>query len=478
MIFLRQSTAGQRVAVGPFLADDDGKTARTALTIANTDIRLQKHGASAEVAKNSGGATHMAAGRYYCDLDATDTSTVGRLELSVHVSGALPVRREYSVLHANVFDVLFGTAAPSTHTAEAVQALVAAGTVAGVVGSVGGNVVGSVGSVVAPVDVAGTPAVNVVQFGGVAGTFAGGRPEVDVADWGDIPADVWAYGTRTLTSSGAGGATAQEVWEYSQRTLTGTPAVNVVQISGAAVSATTAQLGVNVVNWGGTATGTATVRSNLVQVGGAALSTTTAQIGVNVVSWGGTATGSAAVRSNLVQVAGWAASAPGAVAFPAAIGTSTLDAIGVRDAVGLADADLGATLAGLSTFDPGTDPVVADVTHWAGQPVPTPSVTGVPIADIGYLRGEQAEYPTDPVPATLGATERAAVADAVLGRGGANVDGQAQPRSLYTLIQSIRNMSLVAQPGFMVIYRVDGSTVHESIPIDSASGVQAIIKIG
>jgi hypothetical protein len=36
-------------------------------------------------------------------------------------------------------------------------------------------------------------------------------------------AEVWAYVTRTLTSGGGGGATAQEIWEYVTRTLTSYP---------------------------------------------------------------------------------------------------------------------------------------------------------------------------------------------------------------------------------------------------------------
>jgi hypothetical protein len=119
-LFLRQSTASQEVLLGPFLDDTDGKTAETGLTIANTDIKLWVTGATAEVSKNSGGATHVAAGRYYCVLDATDTATIGPGEINVHVAGALPVRREFTVLSAAVYDVLFGTTAPSTHTAAAV----------------------------------------------------------------------------------------------------------------------------------------------------------------------------------------------------------------------------------------------------------------------------------------------------------------------------------------------------------------------
>src|SRR3990172_2470305 len=42
--FLKQSTASQSRAIGPFLDDTDFKTAETALTIANTDIKLIVNG--------------------------------------------------------------------------------------------------------------------------------------------------------------------------------------------------------------------------------------------------------------------------------------------------------------------------------------------------------------------------------------------------------------------------------------------------
>lgn len=106
MHYLKQSTASQEVLIGPFLDDLDGNTAETALTIANTDIKVWKAGGTTEANKNSGGATHIAAGRYYTVLDATDTNTLGALEINVHVSGALPVRREFTVLASNVYDSL------------------------------------------------------------------------------------------------------------------------------------------------------------------------------------------------------------------------------------------------------------------------------------------------------------------------------------------------------------------------------------
>jgi hypothetical protein len=110
MLYLKQSTASQSVLIGPFVDDTDGKTAETGLTIANTDIRLSKNGGNM-AAKNSGGGTHDEAGWYAITLDATDTNTVGRLQLSVDVAGALPVWDKYQVIEEAVYDAMYAASA-------------------------------------------------------------------------------------------------------------------------------------------------------------------------------------------------------------------------------------------------------------------------------------------------------------------------------------------------------------------------------
>ena len=188
MIPLRKSTASQEVLLGPFLDDTDGKTAETALTIANTDIKLWKRGGTTESSKNSGGATHIASGRYFAVLDATDTDTVGELILNVAVAGALPVRLVCCVFEAAVFDSLFasGAAGYSTLTAQQVWEYS------------GSRTLSAFGF---------TVSANVVQWNG-----------------GSLP----TIGTSTLT--------AQQVWEYSgARTLSAfsfTVSANVTQWAG------------------------------------------------------------------------------------------------------------------------------------------------------------------------------------------------------------------------------------------------------
>jgi hypothetical protein len=107
-IYLKQSTASQEVPLGYFVDSTDGNTEKTALTIANTDIKVWKTGATTLASKNSGGGTHISNGIYYAVLDATDTDTLGPLVLFAHLTGALPVRLECVVLAANVYDSLIG----------------------------------------------------------------------------------------------------------------------------------------------------------------------------------------------------------------------------------------------------------------------------------------------------------------------------------------------------------------------------------
>lgn len=109
MSFLRQSTS-QVARLGKFVDATDGVTAETALTIANTDILLSKDG-GAFAAKNSGGATHDSVGWYSATLDATDTATVGILEIDISVAGALPVFMRFYVVEEAVYDALFAASA-------------------------------------------------------------------------------------------------------------------------------------------------------------------------------------------------------------------------------------------------------------------------------------------------------------------------------------------------------------------------------
>jgi hypothetical protein len=118
MFIFRQATNGQSVLLGPFVDSTDGDTPVDDLTIANTDIRLSANGGNM-AAKNSGGATHDEIGYYAATFDATDTATVGRLQIAVKVEGALAVYHDAIVLEEAVYDALYAASAPGPLPADA-----------------------------------------------------------------------------------------------------------------------------------------------------------------------------------------------------------------------------------------------------------------------------------------------------------------------------------------------------------------------
>lgn len=107
MRYLKQSTSVD-VAIGPFLDETDGKTAETALTITQPDVRLKKNNGNWAQKNAAQTLSHEENGFYEVTLDATDTATLGLLRLAVNEAGALPVWEDFVVLAANVYDALIG----------------------------------------------------------------------------------------------------------------------------------------------------------------------------------------------------------------------------------------------------------------------------------------------------------------------------------------------------------------------------------
>lgn len=110
MRLLKQSTATTLV-LGPFLDATDGVTSETALTISQSDVLLWKEGGTTFAQKNEATTcTHRSNGLYTCPVNTTDTNTLGTLIVSVSESGALPIRQDYLVVPANVYDsIVLGT---------------------------------------------------------------------------------------------------------------------------------------------------------------------------------------------------------------------------------------------------------------------------------------------------------------------------------------------------------------------------------
>jgi hypothetical protein len=176
---LKQSTASQEVPLGYFVDSTDGNTEETGLTIANTDIKIWKSGATTLANKNSGGATHISNGVYYAVLDATDTDTLGPLVIFVHVAGALAVRVECVVLAANVFDS--GIAGTDVLQADVTQWLGTAAATPTVAGVPEVDVTHWLGTAAATPTVAGVPEVDATHYlGSAAPALVGGRFDASV----------------------------------------------------------------------------------------------------------------------------------------------------------------------------------------------------------------------------------------------------------------------------------------------------------
>lgn len=103
--WLKQSTAVD-VALGPFVDSTDGVTPETALTIAQSDVRVKKNNGAWSGKSDAASGTHEENGWYELALNATDTGTLGILIIAVNVAGALPVWREFLVVPANMWDAL------------------------------------------------------------------------------------------------------------------------------------------------------------------------------------------------------------------------------------------------------------------------------------------------------------------------------------------------------------------------------------
>jgi hypothetical protein len=186
-VILRQSTAVD-VLIGPFLDLTDGATAESGET---PTVKLSKNGQALAAKSDVTVPLHDADGYYNCELDATDTGTVGTLVLTVAKSAtALPVRHEFQVMDTAAFDALYADAA------------------LGYVANAPVSVAQWNGSNVATPSVAGVPEVDVTHFNGTAGTFAAGRPEVNTTH---AAGTAWGSGAITAASIAADAITAAKV---------------------------------------------------------------------------------------------------------------------------------------------------------------------------------------------------------------------------------------------------------------------------
>ncbi len=160
MLYLKADTITE-VVVGPAVAVGDAFTPVTNLVGASADeFEIIKHGATATTTIAGTLAAITGADGYYAlDLSATDTNTEGRLTLLINDDSLiLPIRMEFMVVNANVFDSMFAVAGTDKLQVDVVE---------------------QVGGTVPTPNTAGIPDVNVREWLDVAVTLsAGNKPEV------------------------------------------------------------------------------------------------------------------------------------------------------------------------------------------------------------------------------------------------------------------------------------------------------------
>lgn len=334
MIYLRYNTASQEIPLGRFVDSTDGDTEETGLSIANTDIKLWKTGATTLASKNSGGATHVANGVYYCVLDATDTDTLGPMVVYTHPTGALACELHCVVLPAMVYDAM--VAGSDVLQADVTQ--------------IGGSAVSTSSAQLG---------VNVVNFGGSAGTFASGRPEVNATHLAGT--DVTAAGAQPylgiLDQGTAQSATA------STLVLRSAAAFADDELNGAIAVITGGSAGVGqvrVITDYVSSTDTATISPDFTTTPSgtvtykvfAAPPAPTASGSLPQVTVAEILQAALADLFNTDSGTTYASAVAGSVVAEIAdnaVGAAGLDAAGVRSAVGLASANLDTQLAGLDT---------------------------------------------------------------------------------------------------------------------------------
>jgi hypothetical protein len=215
---IRQSTASQEIPLGYFLDSINGDDEETGLNITNTDIKLWKHGATTVVSKNSGGATHIGNGIYYCVLDDIDSDTLGGLVIFIHFTGALAVRVECRVYPANEFDsLILGTDVLEVDMTQCGGSAVAAGAIPNAAADAAGGIpISDLGGLDLDTKLANTNEITAARMGALTDWINGERLDLILdlilADTAELQGNqsAWATATGFSTHSAANVKTAIE----------------------------------------------------------------------------------------------------------------------------------------------------------------------------------------------------------------------------------------------------------------------------
>lgn len=108
VLLLPQSTS-YTFRLGPALSIADAKTRVTNATIAQADRRLSKAGGAYAQSAVTGALTHEAVGMYPCTVNATDTNTLGALDLDVDVANVFALQKHFLIVTQDTYNALMGS---------------------------------------------------------------------------------------------------------------------------------------------------------------------------------------------------------------------------------------------------------------------------------------------------------------------------------------------------------------------------------
>jgi hypothetical protein len=305
-VVLKQSTQ-IKVRIGPFVDVTDGATPETGVTLGAADQAeaLKANGAATvDISAATWAAVTGADGWYDLTLTTSHTDTVGELIIVVQDSSVcLPVFQRFQVIEEALYDGLYAASA-AVIPANVTQWLGTAAATPSVAGVPEVDITHVLGTAAVSTGTAGTLDVNTAQINGVsnaaqvlrrwlgalghltadsgttttitdtaltgaagsyigwwvyitAGTNSQQARRVVAFDATTDTATVWPAFTSAIDNTSTyiivPDSPASDVWGWlntqaATPTVAGVPEVDLTHISGSAVSATTAQLGVNVVN--------------------------------------------------------------------------------------------------------------------------------------------------------------------------------------------------------------------------------------
>src|SRR3990172_8279478 len=190
MQYLKADTVTE-VLIGTVVAVGDGFTPVTSLTIAgSSDLEIIKHGATTVTAITGTLAAITSADGYYAlDLVTGDVDTEGRLTILINDDSlCLPVRNDFMVVSANVFDSLFAAATTDYLQTDTIQ---------------------WIGTAYATPTTNGVPEVDVTQVAGTAQTAGDLAAMITTVD-DFVDTEITAIKTKTdflpsVTAGAAGG---------------------------------------------------------------------------------------------------------------------------------------------------------------------------------------------------------------------------------------------------------------------------------